>query len=83
MDAQSYHRRDKRRGPCPIGNGRRGSEQPAEARLAGEDHSGDRIGHLTFSKPQQQTQKGQLSQRCFLHWGSCQPKRLSSFCPVT
>ena len=42
MDAQRHHHRGKHRGPCPIGSGRRGSEQSAEARVAGRDHSGDR-----------------------------------------
>ena len=40
--ARGDHRRGLGRRPCPPGGGRGGPEQPAEARLAGEDRPGHR-----------------------------------------
>src|SRR4051794_7079583 len=39
-DARKDRDRADRQGPCPSGGGRGGPEQPAEARLAGEDRPG-------------------------------------------
>ena len=69
--AQGRHRRSQRRRSCPSGSARRGPEQPAEARLAGEDHPGDRgrFRHGRDHAPQRQVEAERLALAGAVHDG--------------